>query len=361
MKIYLVGGAVRDRLLNLPVRERDWVVVGATEKEMLDLGFRKVGRDFPVFLHPGTAEEYALARTERKTGPGHQGFVCHASPDVTLAEDLQRRDLTINALAMDEAGELVDPWGGVRDLETRVLRHVSDAFSEDPLRILRVARFAAYLHHLDFTLAPGTRALMAQMVKDGQVEELTPERVLGELDKAMGTRDPAIFFHLLADLDAAARLWPEVDQAGVTCLERVSATTDDTESRFTAMLMNLDETLISAFCRRLRCSNARTDNALLVARHFGDWCRADRMNAGEIVGLLTGTDAFRKRDRFLRFNQTCSHLPGGREAVAARWLQLLEAAATVNARNLTTDASGPALGELVRAARVEAVRAIAGD
>ncbi len=208
MKTYLVGGAVRDELLGLPVRERDWVVVGATAAQMLDLGYRQVGRDFPVFLHPETHEEHALARTERKTAPGYRGFVVHAEPDVTLEEDLLRRDLTINAMARDEAGGLIDPFNGRADLEARLLRHVSPAFAEDPVRILRVARFAARFAHLGFRVADETRALMRRMVAAGEVDALVPERVWQEMERALGEGSPATFFEVLRDCGALAVLFP---------------------------------------------------------------------------------------------------------------------------------------------------------
>ncbi|HEX5304503.1 MAG TPA: multifunctional CCA tRNA nucleotidyl transferase/2'3'-cyclic phosphodiesterase/2'nucleotidase/phosphatase, partial [Dyella sp.] len=208
---YLVGGAVRDRLLGRPVVDRDHVVVGAQPDDLLALGFRPVGKDFPVFLHPQTGEEYALARTERKTGRGYHGFAFHAEPTVTLEQDLARRDLTINAIAQDEAGALVDPYGGVRDLEARVLRHVSTAFVEDPVRLLRVARFAARFAPLGFRVAPETMALMRQMVADGEVDHLVPERVWAETRKALAEVQPSAFLRVLRESGALAVLFPEID------------------------------------------------------------------------------------------------------------------------------------------------------
>ncbi|HKY93365.1 MAG TPA: multifunctional CCA tRNA nucleotidyl transferase/2'3'-cyclic phosphodiesterase/2'nucleotidase/phosphatase, partial [Nevskiaceae bacterium] len=211
MKRYLVGGAVRDRLLGFAQAERDWVVVGTTPEEMLALGYRPVGKDFPVFLHPDTKEEHALARTERKSGRGYHGFTFHTGPEVTLADDLARRDLTINAIAQDEDGTLVDPWGGARDLDARLLRHVSPAFSEDPVRILRVARFAARFAPLGFRVADETRALMARMVADGEVDHLVPERVWKETERAlMAAQKPSVFFRVLHDCGALARVMPEL-------------------------------------------------------------------------------------------------------------------------------------------------------
>jgi tRNA nucleotidyltransferase (CCA-adding enzyme) len=211
MKAYLVGGAVRDALLGRPVKERDWVVVGETPESMLTKGYKPVGKDFPVFLHPTTREEYALARTERKTAPGYHGFAIHAAADVTLEQDLLRRDLTINAMAQDEQGALIDPYGGRKDLESRRLRHVSPAFSEDPVRILRLARFAARFAPLGFTVATDTRALMSDMVVAGEVDALVPERVFAELSKALEEDTPSVFFAVLRDCSALARLFPEID------------------------------------------------------------------------------------------------------------------------------------------------------
>ena len=211
MQIYLVGGAVRDKLLKRPFHERDWVVVGATPEAMLSLGYRQVGKDFPVFLHPESHEEYALARTERKMAPGYYGFNVHATPDVTLEEDLLRRDLTINAMAEQHDGTLVDPFNGQQDIKDRVLRHVSPAFSEDPVRILRLARFAARFAHLGFTIAEETMMLMREMVESGEVDALVAERVWAELDKALGEQSPSRFFEVLRECGALARLFPEID------------------------------------------------------------------------------------------------------------------------------------------------------
>ena len=211
MKVYLVGGAVRDKLLNLSVKDKDWLVVGATPQQMLDAGYQQVGKDFPVFLHPKSQEEYALARTERKSGQGYTGFTCYAAPDVTLEQDLLRRDLTINAIVEDEQGTLTDPYGGLDDLRNRILRHVSPAFSEDPLRVLRVARFAARFAHLNFRIAPETLTLMSEIAADGSLAYLTPERVWKETEKALGCRNPQIYFAVLRECGALKVLFPEID------------------------------------------------------------------------------------------------------------------------------------------------------
>jgi len=211
VKVYLVGGAVRDKLLNLSVKDKDWLVVGATPQQMLDAGYQQVGKDFPVFLHPGSREEYALARTERKSGQGYTGFTCYAAPDVTLEQDLLRRDLTINAIAEDEQGILADPYGGLDDLKNRILRHVSPAFNEDPLRVLRVARFAARFAHLSFRIAPETLALMSEITASGALAYLTPERVWKETEKALGCRNPQVYFAVLRECGALKALFPEID------------------------------------------------------------------------------------------------------------------------------------------------------
>src|SRR5579871_3458489 len=211
MRVYLVGGAVRDRLLGRPVHERDWVVVGATPEEMVRLGYEPVGREFPVFLHPSTHEEHALARLERKTGPGYRGFTTQFSPEVTLEEDLRRRDLTVNAMAEDEQGVLIDPYGGAADLRARVLRHVSEAFVEDPVRILRVARFAARYAGLGFTVAPETLALMRRIVDAGEARTLVPERVWQETERALAEAHPQVYFETLRGCGALAVVFPEVD------------------------------------------------------------------------------------------------------------------------------------------------------
>ena len=211
MKKYLVGGAVRDKLLGYPFHERDWVVTGATEKQMLDLGYQQVGKDFPVFLHPETKEEYALARLERKSGHGYGGFEIDARPEVTLEQDLSRRDLTINAIAEDKAGEIVDPFNGVSDIENKLLRHVSNAFVEDPVRVLRVARFAARYHHLGFKVADETLELMKQLVSNGELEHLVAERVWNEMQRALTEKDPSVFFEVLREVGALKVLLPEID------------------------------------------------------------------------------------------------------------------------------------------------------
>jgi tRNA nucleotidyltransferase (CCA-adding enzyme) len=334
MKTYIVGGAVRDELLGLPVQDHDYVVVGATPNDMLKQGFTPVGKDFPVFLHPRTHEEYALARTERKTAPGYKGFVFHAAPDVTLEQDLVRRDLTINAMAKAEDGSIIDPFNGRRDLEQHVFRHVSEAFTEDPVRILRVARFAA--RFADFTVAPETNALMRNMVAAGEVDALVPERVWQELARGLMEARPSRMFAVLRDCGALARILPELDtlwgvpqapvghseiDTGVHVMQVIDCTARQGCSlpvRFAALVHDLGKgatpraewprhdgheaqgvQLVEQVCKRLRVPNDCRDLGVLAAREHGNVHRALELRANTIVKLLERCDAFRKPERFL--------------------------------------------------------------
>jgi tRNA nucleotidyltransferase (CCA-adding enzyme) len=308
MQSYVVGGAVRDELLGLPVQDRDHVVVGATPEAMLAAGFRPVGKDFPVFLHPGTQEEYALARTERKTAPGYHGFVFHTSPDVTLEDDLIRRDLTINAMARADDGTIVDPYGGRRDLEARIFRHVSAAFAEDPVRILRLARFAARFP--EFGVADETLALMKTMVEKGEVDALVPERVWQELARGLMEAHPSRMFAVLRDCGALARIMPELDALwGVEVDTRVHMmrVIDDAAGqgyplavRYAALMHDLgtDGRLINAVCKRLKVPNDCRDLALMTAREHDHVARAFEPGADAIVALFERCDGFRKPERF---------------------------------------------------------------
>jgi tRNA nucleotidyltransferase (CCA-adding enzyme) len=338
MDTFLVGGAVRDELLGYPHKERDWVVVGATPDEMLAAGFQQVGKDFPVFLHPQTREEYALARTERKTAPGYKGFAVHATPDVTLEEDLLRRDLTINAIAKDASGNLIDPFNGLQDIHDKILRHVSPAFSEDPVRILRVARFAARYLHLGFIVADETMQLMQQMVADGEVDALVPERVWQEMEKALGERSPSRFIEVLRDCGALERILPELDalfgvpqpeehhpeiDTGIhtlMVLRQACRLSDDTDVRFAALMHDLGKgatprsewpqhieheargaEMVVAVCKRLRIPNEYRDLAEHTARFHLHYHRALELKPSTIVRTLEQLDAFRKPDRFEKF------------------------------------------------------------
>ncbi len=400
----MVGGAVRDALLGLPVKDRDHVVVGATPEKMRALGFVAVGKDFPVFLHPKTHEEYALARTERKTAPGYTGFAFHASPEVTLEQDLQRRDLTINAIAQDEDGTLIDPYGGRADLERRVFRHVSAAFAEDPVRILRIARFAARFS--EFTVAPETLALMQAMVASGEVDALVPERVWQEVARGLMEAAPSRMFTVLRDCGALARVLPEIDAlAGVPqpaqhhpeidtfvhvmmVVDMAARRELPLPTRFAALVHDLGKgttdpadwprhiaheargaALAEQLCRRLKVPNDVRELALLTAREHGNVQRAQELRAATIVKLLERCDAFRKPARFaaLLDASECDHL--GRAGFENRpfpqkslLLQALAAAQSVNAGAIAAEVSAgspekPAerIAEAIHAARVRAV------
>lgn len=309
MKIYLVGGAVRDTLLGLPVKERDWVVVGATVEDMLKLGYRQVGKEFPVFLHPKTNEEYALARRERKVKPGYKGFTFDASPLVTLKDDLQRRDLTINAMAETPEGELIDFYHGKQDLEAKILRHVSSAFAEDPVRILRLARFYARYAYLGFHVAPETSELMRHMVKAGEVDALVAERVWKEFERALGEKHPEKFFALLADCEALPILFPYIamDSPGIQSLIAAASLTDNTTVRFAALLHALPDPKesIAAFSQRYRLPNAYRELALLTALHYQDALQATILSADALLGLFNALDIFRRGQRFHHFLIGC--------------------------------------------------------
>ena len=328
METYLVGGAVRDKLLGLPVKERDWVVVGSTADAMLALGYQPVGKDFPVFLHPQTKEEYALARTERKTAPGYTGFETNAGPGITLEQDLLRRDLTINAIAEAADGELIDPYGGKADLDNGLLRHVSPAFAEDPVRILRIARFAARFAKRGFHVAHATNQLMRSMVANGEVDHLVPERVWAELVKALATDNPAQFFKVLAACDALQILFPEFTalqkdntadthgQADLTLpvLQQAVTQSDDIAIRFAALVCDLDQGMagglkpeaLSALCDRHRIPNACRELAVMALQQRGNVQTAGSLAAAQLLDLLTALDAFRRPERFDQLLTVCA-------------------------------------------------------
>jgi tRNA nucleotidyltransferase (CCA-adding enzyme) len=350
-KIYCVGGAVRDRLLGLPVQDHDWVVVGSTPEEMVAQGFQPVGKDFPVFLHPETHEEYALARTERKTAPGYQGFVIHAAPDVTLEQDLMRRDFTINAIAQEVddkpgGGKLIDPHNGVADLRAGILRHVSTAFGEDPVRILRAARFAA---RFGFTIAPETLDLMRDMVNNGEVDALVAERVWQELARGLMEKKPSRFFETLRSCGALAKIIPEVDalfgvpqpekyHPEIDCGIHTMLVVDDAalhgyalEVRFAALTHDLGKAatpkdvlprhigheqrsveLVKQLAQRLRASSECRDLALLAARYHGDVHRAKELRADTVIQLFQSADAWRRPERFTQLLQACAADARGR-------------------------------------------------
>lgn len=306
MQIFLVGGAVRDKLLGEPVKERDFVVVGATPEEMLSLGYRQVGKNFPVFLHPKTLEEYALARTEHKIGKGYTQFTCHSTPDVTLEDDLKRRDLTINAMAESLDGKLIDLHGGRNDLKNHILRHVSPAFAEDPLRVLRVARFAARFG--DFKIYPETMTLMQKIVAAGEIEALVTERVWRELARALAEKYPWRFFQVLKDCGALVILMPEILPNLEDVLKALHiATTLSQEScvRFAALLHDLDKETAENLCRRLRTPRAYHDLAISGINHKKAFQHALNLNAEQLLQLLEKLDAFRRKEKFQQFLLVC--------------------------------------------------------
>lgn len=406
MKIYLVGGAVRDRLLGRAVKDRDFVVVGSTPETMRARGFRAVGKDFPVFLHPDSQEEYALARTERKTGPGYHGFAFAADPSVTLEEDLARRDLTINAMAQDDAGRLVDPYGGARDLEGRWLRHVSDAFVEDPVRVLRVARFAARYATLGFRVAPETLALMRAMVREGEVGHLVAERVWAETRRALGEPRPGAFVRVLRDCGALAVIFPEIDALyGVP--QRIefhpeydTGVHQELALNAAALLAPGDEligwcvlvhdlgkaltsrellprhvghehagvALVTALAQRLRVPTEFAQLAEHVCREHLNVHRLQEMRAATVLGLLERLDAFRKPERVRQLLLACAADKRGRAlamladdgyAPAQRLPLLHTAAMQVSAKTFVAQGLvGEAIGAAMREARLAALQAI---
>jgi tRNA nucleotidyltransferase (CCA-adding enzyme) len=402
MKVFLVGGAVRDELLGRPVTERDYVVTGATPEALTSRGFRPVGKDFPVFLHPDTGEQYALARTERKTGPGYYGFETRFSPDVTLEQDLARRDLTINAMARAEDGVLIDPHGGRRDLEARLLRHVSPAFAEDPLRVLRVARFAARLAPLGFRVAAETLELMRRVVASGEMAALAAERVWAETARALSEARPREFFEVLRACDALAAVFPEIDalygvpqppqwhpeiDTGLHTMLALEAAADlspDPVVRFAALVHDLGKgttprelwpkhtgheergvALVEALAARLRVPTEHRELGVLVARQHAKVHRAAELKPATVLELLEQADAFRRPERFERMLIACEADARGRgpERRAAPYPQaallraLHEAAALVRlAPDVLASGNGAEIAARLRAARIEAIR-----
>jgi len=398
MKIYAVGGAVRDELLGLKVTDRDYVVVGATPQQMLRLGFKPVGKDFPVFLHPKSHEEYALARTERKTARGYKGFKIHAAPDVTLEDDLARRDLTINAIAKDQGGRIIDPYGGVKDLKAGILRHVSPAFAEDPVRVLRVARFAA---RFGFDVADETLELMREMTQNGEVDALVAERVWQELAKGLMEKSPSRMFEVLRRSGALIKILPEVDclfgvpqppeyhpeiDTGVHIMLVIDYTASKNFSlpvRFAALVHDVGKgvtphskwphhpghetrsvELVKTLCKRIKVPADCRDLALLAARHHGEAHRAQELRPATLVRLLYALDAFRKPKRFVEFIEACSSDFHGRPGFEAKpfpqaeFLQdALRAAQSVDAGAIAKQIRNPAqIAAKVRSARIAAVK-----
>jgi tRNA nucleotidyltransferase (CCA-adding enzyme) len=400
MQVYLVGGAVRDALLGLPVKERDWVVVGSTRDELARLKYREVGRDFPVFLHPESHEEYALARLERKTSPGYRGFAVEFGPEVTLEEDLARRDLTVNAIAQAQDGSLVDPHGGRRDLEARLLRHVSPAFIEDPVRVLRLARFAARFAPLGFSVAPETMALMREMVERGEVDALVAERVWQETEKALREPGASVFFQVLRDCGALKVIYPEINalwgvpqpekwhpeiDTGVhtlMVLDQAVLLSADAKVRFAALVHDLGKAttphsewpghrgheersvaLIDSLCDRLKLPSEYRDLSIIVARYHGNVHRAFELRPNTILSILEKADAFRRGERFTQALIACEADSRGRLGLEKnpypqrQYLQAArDAAATVKptAEDLA-DKAGPLIAERVHQRRLKAI------
>jgi len=400
MKVYLVGGAVRDKLLGLPVQDRDYVVVGATPEQMVARGFKPVGADFPVFLHPQTKEEYALARTERKSGRGYKGFTVYAAPDVTLDDDLRRRDLTINAMAEDEAGRLVDPFQGASDLRAGILRHVSPAFAEDPVRILRVARFAARFKPRGFRIADETCVLMRQMVEAGEVDHLVAERVWAEFERALREATPSVFIEVLRACGALARLFPEIDalfgvpqppehhpeiDTGVhtlLVLEAAARMSADPCVRFAAFMHDLGKGttpkeewpkhiaheergagLVRGLCQRLRAPNEFRDLAVLVAKYHLHCHRALELRPSTLLETLEAIDGFRRPVRVENFLTACEADFRGRPGYETRPYPQVDvlrrayaAARAVDSAAIAVANQGNDIGGKIRQARIAAIK-----
>lgn len=401
MKAYLVGGAVRDQLLGLPLKDKDWVVVGTTAEWMLSQGYQRVGADFPVFLHPHTKEEYALARTERKSGKGYTGFECFFSPDVTLEEDLLRRDLTINAMAMDAQGTLVDPHQGKRDLDRKLLRHVSPAFEEDPLRVLRVARFYARFHPLGFSIAPETKKLMRKIVQTGELDHLTAERVWQETARALLEQSPRAYFEALLEVGALKIIMPELDalfgvpqppqyhpeidsgEHSLMVLTVAGQLSKDLSVRFAALVHDLGKALtpksdwphhighelaglkpIKILCQRLKIPNECRNLALIAAEQHLKVHQATQLKASTLLKLFQQCDGWRRQDRFRQLLQVCEADARGRggkensDYEPARFLtHLLEQLNAANMKDLiASGAKGAELGEQIRLRRLSIIQ-----
>ena len=306
MEIYLVGGAIRDKLMGLSTSDKDWVVVGSTPEELCSQGFKPVGKDFPVFLHPTTHEEYALARTERKTAKGYRGFTFHYDPDVTLEQDLQRRDLTINAIAESKDGQLIDPYNGQDDIKNKIFRHVSNAFSEDPVRILRVARFASRFP--EFTVHNQTNTLMRTMVNNGEVDALVTERIWQELSRALSYSQPHRFFDVLTACHANQKLWPELSTEQINVLSKVCKTLTEPHLRFAALVQPMTETDATRLMKRLRPPKAFKSIAECTRKNHTTFTQLNLESETQILELYKKTDALRQPERFAEFCHVCDCL-----------------------------------------------------
>lgn len=355
MQTYLVGGAVRDQLLNLVPTEHDWVVVGARPEDLLEQGYKPVGKDFPVFIHPVTGDEYALARTERKSGSGYTGFICHSSPDVTLEEDLLRRDLTINAIAQANDGTLIDPYGGQRDLKEKRLRHVSDAFIEDPLRVLRTARFAARFAALGFSVAPETLALMKSIAESGELHHLVPERIWKETERALGEKNAAVYFRTLDQCDALIPIFPELSEQfsqHLDLLETICEKTDDTVLRLAYALHILPDNTINHLAERLRLPTHFRDACLTMSTLRHTFNITTNLNGSELLSLIEQLDALR---RPLRMQWLCDIIKAINESspLPTQLFTGLQIISEIKTDNLIAQGlKGKAIGEALRQNRL---------
>ena len=401
MKYYRVGGCVRDHLLGLPTNDIDWVVTGATPEQMLAAGFKPVGRDFPVFLHPDSKQEYALARSERKSGPGYRGFEVTFDPDISIEEDLLRRDLTINAIAEDEQGKLIDPYGGQGDIEARCLRHVSEAFVEDPVRVLRIARFAARFHHLGFRIADDTRDLIRQIGESGELETLVAERVWSELSRALDEHDPSVFYTSLRECDVLQRLFPEIDalfgvpqtaryhpeiDTGVhvmMALQASAALDHDNEIRFAVLMHDLGKAFtpadvlpshhgheargkepVTAFCKRWKVPKAHADLAQITTELHLLAHRCAELRADTLLKFFTRADSIRKPERFLKMLEACRADVRGRTGSEDNPYPQADYLAGLNDKLVNMDISeirerglqGKAMGDAIRLARLQLIK-----
>ncbi len=406
MQIYLVGGAVRDALLNIAIKDKDWIVVGSTPEELINLGYSQVGADFPVFLHPKTKEEHALARTERKSGSGYQGFICDFSPDITLEDDLLRRDLTINAMAQEDDGHIVDPYNGQQDIQDKKLRHVSDAFSEDPLRVLRVARFAARFAHLGFTIAAETLELMRSIAANGELAHLTQERVWQETERALGESQPWVYFQVLRDCHALEIIFPELDRLfgipqpekhhpeidcgihSLMVLEQASKLTTDVNIRWASLLHDLGkgltrdellpshhgheqsgEKLVIELNQRLKTPNEFRDLSRLVCIYHTHIHRAFELNPKTILKFFGGIDLWRKPERLQQILIACKADSRGRtgfedvEYDQVEYItQLAEACLKVTAKQFVEQGIiGKAIGEAIAMERLSVIKQLTKD
>ncbi len=401
MQIFLVGGAVRDKLLKYPVKEQDWVVIGTSPQQMLEQGFTQVGKDFPVFLHPDTKEEYALARTERKSGQGYYGFDINANKNITLEEDLKRRDLTINAMAMDQQGQIIDPYNGQSDLHNKVLRHVSSAFSEDPLRVIRVARFAARYHHLGFKIAPETQELMQQIVQTDEIKILPGERIWKETVRALAEQSPHVYFEVLRNCDGLKywfaeldKLWgipnpiewhPEIDTGIHTMMvmEQVSKLSPEPMTRFAALCHDLGKgetpeylwpkhrghekagiAVIEQLCERIKAPSNYSQLAKITSEFHLQVHQLSQLKPNTIVKLLIRTDAFRKPEQFQQFLHACEADYKGRTGFenrdypqAKQLKQALSACQQIDTQQLIKQGyQGKKLGDAIHQARIKVVK-----